>query len=151
MKTTSPEFNHLEKMPEKFTADGENVNPEINISELPENTKSLILVVDDPDAKRVVGYNWIHWVRFNILVDSDTVTLGENSLPGMTGESTYKKAEYGGPNPPVGTGIHNYIFRVYALDTKLELPEMTPLSEILDEAENHILEKSELIGIYSRD
>jgi len=151
MKIESPVFVHNEKIPTDYTADGKNVNPELKISEIPNGTKSLVLIFDDPDAKRVVGYTWVHWVLFNILVDSDSVIISENSIVGTPGESTYKKASYGGPNPPVGTGIHNYHFKIYAIDKKLELPEMVSLVEITNSIKGHILASSVLIGQYSRD
>jgi len=151
MKITSSEFTHNENIPEKYTADGENINPRLTISEIPEGTKSLTLIVDDPDAQRVCGYTWIHWVIFDINAERDTIEIQENSIPGTAGESTYKKHEYGGPNPPAGSGTHNYNFKIYALNKKLELPEMTPLPEIQKEMQSHILAESILTGKYSRD
>ena len=151
MKVKSPAFANNEKIPAKYTADGENINPSLTISEIPKNTKSLVLIVDDPDAQRVVGYTWIHWVVFNIQTEGDTIEIKENSIPGTPGESTYKKPEYGGPSPPTGTGVHNYHFKIYALNKKLELPEMSPLDSIQKEIQNHILAESILTGQYSRD
>ena len=145
------EFKNNEKIPEKYTADGDNINPKLIISEIPEGTKSLVLIVDDPDAQKVVGYTWIHWIRFNIPVDGNEMRIEENSLPGTTGESTYKKPGYGGPNPPVGTGDHRYFFKVFALDIELDLQEGASLSEIESAMQGHILDKSELIGLYGRD
>jgi len=151
MILTSPNFKHNEKIPVRFTKDGENINPELIIEDIPENTKSLILIVDDPDAQRVAGFTWIHWVVFNILVKNKELIIKENSLPGTYGESTYKKAEYGGPNPPKETGIHHYYFKIYAIDEILDLKEGTKLSEIENTIRNHILDKTELIGIYFRN
>ena len=151
MKIQSPAFAHNEKIPTNYTADGKNVNPQLKISEIPKGTKSLVLIIDDPDAQRVCGYTWVHWVIFDILVESDTVEIPENSIPGIPGESTYKKPSYGGPNPPAGTGIHNYHFKIYALDKKLKLPKMTPLLKITESMQNHVLANSTLIGQYSKD
>ncbi|MFH0711511.1 MAG: YbhB/YbcL family Raf kinase inhibitor-like protein [archaeon] len=147
----SPAFNHNEKIPIKYTADGTNINPELNITKIPENTKSLILIMDDPDAQKVCGFTWIHWVLFNIPVNSNQLTIQKNSISGTPGESTYKKPEYNGPNPPAGSGTHNYNFKIYALDKKLELPEMTPLPRIIEAMKNHIVAESILTGKYSRD
>lgn len=147
MKITSTAFAHNENIPAKYTADGENINPPLTISEIPEGTKSLVLIVDDPDAQRVVGYTWVHWVVFDIPTEGE---IKENSIPGTPGESTYKKPEYGGPNPPAGTGTHNYHFKIYALDKKLDLPEMIPLETIQKEMKEHILAESILTGQYSR-
>jgi Raf kinase inhibitor-like YbhB/YbcL family protein len=143
-------FKNGEKIPEKFTADGENINPEFIISALPKKTKSLILVVDDPDAQRVVGHTWIHWIVFDIPVVGDCI-IKENSLPGVAGESTYRKKNYGGPSPPKGSGIHHYHFKFYAIDIFLNLSEMTTLDKIKEKAKGHILDESEIVGIYSRD
>jgi len=151
MKVQSPAFAHNEKIPADHTADGKDVNPQLKISEIPWGAKSLVLIVDDPDAQRVCGYTWVHWVVFDIPIESDTVEILENSIPGISGESTYKKPSYGGPNPPAGTGIHNYHFKIYALNKKLELPKMTSLSKIIESMQNHILANSTLIGQYSKD
>ncbi len=123
----------------------------MEICGLPEGTKSIVLVVDDPDAQRVVGYTWIHWVVFDIPVKGDSLIIEEDSIPGKAGESTYKKREYGGPNPPVGTGIHNYHFSVYALDCFLDLEEMSSLDLIEEKMQGHVLDSYDLVGIYSRD
>jgi Raf kinase inhibitor-like YbhB/YbcL family protein len=151
MKIESPSFENNEKIPKRFTADGENINPFLIISQIPKETKSLILIVDDPDAKKVCGFTWIHWIMFNMIPSSNKFEIQENSIPGTPGESTYKKPNYGGPNPPSGSGIHNYQFKIYALDKKLDLPEMTPLNEIEKEMQSHIIEQAILIGKYSRD
>ena len=147
MKLTSV-FNQGEKIPAKYTADGENINPPLEISKIPSETKSLVLVVDDPDAQRVVGYTWVHWVVFNIKTANK---IEENSIPGTPGESTYKKPGYGGTNPPRGSGVHNYHFKLYALDAELDLKNGASLKRIEQAMQNHILDKAEFIGIYSRD
>jgi len=149
MQITSA-FEHGSRIPEKYTADGDNVSPPLGITEIPEETKSLVLIIDDPDAQRVVGYTWVHWVVFNIPVSGSEVKIKENSLPGTAGESTYKKPEYRGPNPPAGSGIHNYYFKVYALDRELELNEMSSLINIKNSMQGHVLDKAELMGVYSR-
>jgi len=151
MKTTSIAFENNQPIPTKYTADGENINPQLKISEIPQEAKSLVLIVDDPDAKRVVGYTWIHWVAFDIPVEGDTLEIEENSNPGTPGESTYKKPEYGGPNPPAGSGTHNYNFKIYALDKTLDLSEMASLDSIQNEMKDHTLDQSILTGTYSRD
>jgi len=140
-----------EKIPAEFTADGKDINPKLEISEIPENAKSLVLVVDDPDAQRVVGYTWVHWIVFNIPVGGGRVVIEEDSIPGTPGESTYQKQNYGGPNPPKGTGIHHYHFKIYALNKMLPLKKMASPKEIHNSVKKHLLEKAELMGIYSRD
>lgn len=144
-------FDNEEKIPMKYTADGENVNPEITITEIPDSAKGLTLIVEDSDAEKVIGHTFYHWVVFDIPIHSLTVTIKENSLPGNPGESTYKKKEYGGPSPPKGNGIHHYHFRVYATNKMLELPSMVPINEILKKIENTKVASAELVGIYSRE
>ena len=151
MKIESPAFLHNEKIPSKYTADGEDINPPLTISKIPQNTKFLLLIVDDPDAQKVCGYTWIHWVIFNIPVEKETIEIQENSIPGTEGKNSFNKTTYGGPSPPPKTGIHNYNFKIYALDKKLELPEMTPLSKITETMQNHLIANSILTAQYSRD
>jgi len=151
MKVDSESFKKREKIPVKYTFDGEDINPELTITEIPSDAKSLVLIVDDPDAERVCGHTWVHWVRFNIPFSGSELRIEENSLPGISGLSTYKKPEYGGPNPPAGSGVHNYFFKVYALDKKLDLPEMSSLDEITAAMNGHVIELYELIGQYWRD
>ena len=149
MEIKTDAFENFGKIPERYTTDGINVNPKLLISNIPKGAKSLVLIVDDPDAQRVCGFTWVHWVVFDILVSSDKLTIEENSIPGVAGESTYKKKDYGGPNPPKGTGIHNYFFKFFALDKTLDLEEMTSLEKIEQEMQGHILDKAEIVGTYS--
>jgi len=151
MRIESPAFAHNERIPKDYTADGKNINPLLKISDIPNGTQSLVLICEDPDARRCCGYTWIHWVVFDIPVERSFVEIEEDSIPGTPGESTYKKPSYGGPNPPAGTGLHHYHFKIYALDKKLELPEMSSLEKIKRVMEGHILESSDLVGQYSKD
>ena len=143
-------FGNNEEIPSKYTADGKNVNPNLIISNIPENAESLVLIVDDPDAQRVAGFTWIHWVVFNIPV-SEPVVIKENSIPGVPGSGTSNNKGYRGPSPPVESGVHHYYFKIYALDKMLDLKEGVKLEEVKKEMENHILEKTELVGLYSRN
>lgn len=145
MKFLSPAFKHNEYLPSKYTCDGDNLNPPLSIDKVPENAQSLVLIVDDPDAPRGT---WLHWTCWNI--DPKTTQIPENSVPqgaveGMTDSGT---TGYSGPRPPSGT--HRYFFKLYALDTKLDLPHGAPLNELLKVIDNHIIEKVEFIGLYSR-
>jgi len=151
MNITSPNFMDGERIPRKFTADGEDVNPELIISDIPEDAVSLVIICEDPDAIRVCGFTWIHWVVFNIPVDDTYIRIPENASIGVPGTNTYKKTEYCGPNPPKGTGVHNYNFKVYAIDKVIKLPEMASLTFSMEDIENHIIEKSRLVGAYERE
>jgi len=145
MRIESSAFVHNEKIPADYTADGKNINPSLRISEIPEGTQSLVLICEDPDARRCCGYTWIHWVVFDIPVEGKVIEIKKDSIPGTPGESTYKKSSYEGPNPPAGTGTHHYHFKIYALDKKLELPEMSLLEKIKKTM------KADLAGQYSKD
>lgn len=142
LKITSSAFEHNGNIPAKYTADGEDVNPPLHIEGIPEGTQSLVLIVDDPDAP--MG-TWDHWTVWNI---NPTDNIGENTVPGTEGMNDFKKHSYGGPSPPSGT--HRYFFKVYALDTKLDLDPDSKKADVEKAMEGHILAKGELIGLYSR-
>jgi len=141
MKLTSSDFEHMEKIPSKFTGDGEDINPNLEISNIPENTKSLVLIFDDPDAP--MG-TWVHWLIWNI--SPTTSLISENSIPGIQGKNSLGRNDYGGPMPPSGT--HRYFFKLYALDKVLDLKEGSNKQELEKAIQNNILDKAELIGLY---
>lgn len=145
MQLSSPVFENQQSIPPKYTCDGENISPPLNIMEAPQNTVSLALVVDDPDAPRGT---WVHWVLWNI--DPSIEGIDENTVPkGSTqGSTDFGETAWGGPCPPGGS--HRYFFKLYALDAKLELPTGTTKAELEVAMEGHILETAELIGIYQR-
>ena len=142
MKITSPDFENNNFIPRKFTCDGDDVNPGLVIEGIPEKAKSLVLIVEDPDASSGI---WVHWVVYDIPV---TGRIGENSVPGKQGMTDSGKKAYHGPCPPFGT--HRYFFRVYALDTALNLKEGVKKPDVEKAMQGHILEKSELMGLYKR-
>jgi len=131
-----------EHIPSKYTCDGYNVNPPLNIRGIPEGTKSLVLIVDDPDAP--IG-TWVHWVVWNIPPKEE---IGEDSVPGTEGLNDFRKHSYGGPCPPSGT--HRYFFKVYALDTKLDLKRNSRKRDVERAMKGHILAQGQLVGLYSR-
>ena len=143
MKLTSPAFEHNQMIPKKFTCQGNDVNPELNIAGIPAEAKNLALIVDDPDAP--MG-TWVHWVVFNI--PPSAAKIKENSIPGMQGYNDFGRNNYGGPCPPSGT--HRYFFKLYALDTELDLKEGIKKQELEKAMEGHILVKTELIGLYKK-
>ena len=142
LRVTSPAFHPNEHIPPKYTADGENINPALIIQGIPRETQSLVLIVDDPDAP---AGTWIHWVIWNI---PPTGKIEENSIPGTEGMNDFGRNSYGGPAPPSGT--HRYFFKVYALDTTLDLGSDAKKGDVEKAMEGHILDKGELIGLYSR-
>jgi len=141
----SSAFKNNSNIPSKYTCDGENINPPLSISGVPENTQSLVLVVEDPDAP--MG-TFTHWTIWNI--SSQTTEIPENSvLTGATeGKTDFGRVGWGGPCPPSGT--HRYFFKLYALDTKLDLVGGASKTELEKAMEGHILAGAELIGLYSR-
>ena len=144
MKLTSSAFEHQGSMPSEFTCDGAGISPPLTISEVPENTKSIALVSDDPDAP---AGTWVHWVVWNI--PPDTTEMPKGTEPqGVQGKTDFGRTGYGAPCPPSGT--HRYFFKLYALDTELELQEGSSKSELEGAMEGHIIEKAELIGTYKR-
>ena len=142
MKLSSPEFENNTFIPRKFTCQGEDINPPLIIEDIPDNTKSLALIVDDPDAP--IGI-WVHWVVYDIPVISH---IDEDSIPGKQGINDFGRRDYGGPCPPSGT--HRYFFKLYALDTELNLKEDIKKKDLEKAMEGHILDKSELIGLYKK-
>jgi len=142
MRLTSPEFKKNDVIPPKFTCDGEDVNPHLTIEDLPEGTQSLALVVDDPDAP---AGTWVHWVVYDIPPLS---RIDADSVPGTQGTNDFQKQDYGGPCPPSGT--HHYCFTVYALNEKLGLREGLSKGDLEEAIQGHILDKAELVGLYTR-
>ncbi|MGM5483538.1 MAG: YbhB/YbcL family Raf kinase inhibitor-like protein [Nanobdellota archaeon] len=140
----SPAFNEGEEIPIKYTCDGENVNPELIISNIPKNTESILLLVNDPDAP--IG-DFTHWILMNIS-PSETIKIEENSSPGKEGINDFGSEGYKGPCPPSGT--HRYHFNAYALDKTLERPDNTKRKEIDNVIRGHILAHGILMGKYSR-
>jgi Raf kinase inhibitor-like YbhB/YbcL family protein len=154
MKLTSPSFENQREIPQKHTCDGEDVSPALTWSNVPEGTKSFVLIVDDPDAPDPANprMTWVHWVLYNIPATTCSLTEGvkEKDLPKGTleGLNDWKKTGYGGPCPPVGK--HRYFHKVYALD--IVLPDLKqPTKARLEKAmEGHVLSKTELVGLYQR-
>lgn len=138
----SPAFENNGSIPSKYTCDGSNINPAITIDEIPTETVSLALVLDDPDAP---NGTFDHWVMWNI---PPTQMIEENSNPGSEGKNGMKENKYIGPCPPKGT--HHYHFKVYALDTKLDLEDNTDKKVLEKAMEGHILANGELIGLYKK-
>jgi Raf kinase inhibitor-like YbhB/YbcL family protein len=142
LSVSSPAFENKKLIPAKYTCDGDDVNPPLTIEGVPEEAKSLVLIVDDPDAP--MG-TWDHWIVWNI---PPTSKIEENTVSGTEGMNTYRKHSYGGPCPPGGT--HRYFFKVYALDVKLDLSPNSNKKDAEKAMQGHMLAKGELIGLYRR-
>lgn len=150
MRVTSTAFQDGGMISAKYTCDGTNVSPPLEWSDAPQTTKSLALICDDPDAP---AKTWVHWVVFDL--PAGRTSLPENVPPqdtvaggGKQGTNDFKKIGYGGPCPPGGT--HRYFFKIYALDTELNLDSKTTKEQLLRAMKDHILAQGELMGRYKR-
>ncbi len=142
LQISSPAFGANQVIPSKYTCEGNDINPPLEIANIPEKAHSLVLIVDDPDAP---GKTWVHWLVWNIPI---THYIKENSVPGEQGMNDFKRVAWGGPCPP--SGLHRYFFKVYALDTLLQLPAKTTKKELEQAMGEHILAFGELVGVYKR-
>ena len=142
---TSSAFVHKTAIPARYTCDGRDINPPLNIDAVPDGTMSLALIVDDPDAP--VG-TWVHWVAWNI--PPQTREIKESSFPAgaVQGLNDWKRNSYGGPCPPFGT--HRYFFKLYALDTTLVLAPPTTKADLVRAMTGRIIAQGELMGTYRR-
>jgi len=147
VRISSPAFAEGQEIPRKYTCDGENVNPPLIFADVPKKAKSLVVIVDDPDAP---GDTFTHWVVWRI--NPSTTFIEENSVPDESeeGKTDFGKTGYGGPCPPGGT--HRYRFKLYALDTDLDFvdPANTVKGDVEKGMEGNILAQALLVGIYSR-
>jgi len=145
MKITSV-FEHNTNIPSIYTCDGDDLAPELTITEVPDGTKELVLIVDDPDAP--IG-TFVHWVLYNI--PPTTTKIDNRNLPkgAKQGHTDFGRNSWGGPCPP--SGVHRYFFKLYAIDKTLEFKEGVKKRQIENEIEEHIIEKAELIGLYKRN
>lgn len=144
MKLTTV-FNNNERIPAKYTCDGEDLAPELTISDVPQDAKSLVLIVDDPDAP--MG-TWVHWLVYNIPIN--TTKLDYKNLPtgAKQGMTDFKRIGWGGPCPPYG--VHRYFFKLYAIDEMLDLDEGVTKSQLEKTINGHIIEQAQIIGLYER-
>jgi Raf kinase inhibitor-like YbhB/YbcL family protein len=142
---TSPAFDEGQQIPRKHSCDGENASPPLTWSSLPDDTRSLAIIVHDPDAP---SGDFTHWVAWNI--DPEAGGLAEGAHPPAEGTNGFGENGYGGPCPPPGDGAHRYFHELFALDTLLDLqPESSP-EQLEDAMEGHVLGGAELVGTYER-
>lgn len=135
-------FGQNGHIPPQYTCEGKNTNPPLKVENIPGGTKTLALIVDDPDAP---GGVFTHWVVWNI---SPNEVIAENSNPGISGTNSFGKSGYGGPCPP--SGEHRYFFRVFALDDELDLPAGSTKEELLKAMKDHVIATAELMGVYQK-
>jgi Raf kinase inhibitor-like YbhB/YbcL family protein len=135
-------FSHNGHIPSDYTCEGKDINPPIEVSSIPKATKTLALIVEDPDAQHS---NFVHWLVWNI---SPNEAIAEGSNPGISGTNGFGKTGYGGPCPP--SGSHRYFFRVYALDTEVDLLAGSDKEALINAMKDHILAEGELMGHYQK-
>ena len=150
MRIGSTAFTHEGAIPSLYTCEGKDVSPPLSWSEVPPGTKSLAMIVDDPDAPDPAApkMTWVHWVLYNLPPTNDGVPEGVKPLPAGTkeGMNDWKRTGYGGPCPPIGR--HRYFFTLYALDTTLTLTGSPSRSDLEAAIRDHVLEKAEMLGTY---
>ncbi len=142
LRVSSTAFEHEQMIPRKYTCDGINISPPLDIEYIPEAAKCLALVVDDPDAATGM---WVHWLVWDMPV---THHIKENEVHGIEGINDFQQQWYGGPCPALGT--HRYFFKIYALDALLNLPVTTKKIELEKAMSGHIIGFGELIGWYKK-
>jgi Raf kinase inhibitor-like YbhB/YbcL family protein len=153
MKLESSAFEAQGDIPRKYTCEGQDVSPPLGWSDVPGEAKSLALIVDDPDAPdpKAPRTTWVHWVVFNVppIASGLPENAGKQLPAGATeGVNDWKRPGYGGPCPPIGR--HRYFFKLYALDTVLELTRPTK-AQLEQAMQGHVLAQAELIGTYQKE
>lgn len=143
LEVSSAAFIHEANIPAKYTCDGMNISPPLHIKRIPTETKSLVIIVDDPGAPIST---WVHWLVWNIPV---THHIKENEVHGKEGLNDFQQQHYGGPCPPSGT--HRYFFKVYALNALLDLPGHTNKHALEKAMSEYIIGFGELIGLYKKN
>jgi len=154
MKLTSPAFRHNEAMDRKYTKYGQNVRPPLSWTGAPGGVQSFALLCTDPDAIPVAGKEWVHWVLLDLPAGTKELPESPGKLPAGARElrTDFGTEGYGGPRPPAGTGVHHYIFTLYALKTKsLEVSSGATLAEIREAIGKEELDRAALVGTYEKN
>ena len=151
MHITSPAFEHMKAIPEKYSCESDNpVSPPLQFHDVPLEARSLVLIVDDPDvpAEELESRIFDHWVMFNI--DPKTTEILEDSFVGVMGANTHGENKYAPMCPPkkYEPQEHRYMFKLYALDSELDLPEGTTKNDVMSAMTEHVIDRAELIGVY---
>jgi hypothetical protein len=154
MSINSPAFNNNQAIPDQFTCAGSDISPALHWTNIPPAAKSLVLIVDDPDAPDPAApkMTWVHWVLYNLPPECEG--LGEAILPGalpegtMQGLNDWKRTGYGGPCPPIGR--HRYFFKLYALDTVLTDLKKATKAQVETAMQGHVIESAQLVGTFEK-
>ena len=146
---SSPNFLDGEDIPAKFTCDGEDISPALDITGTPPNSSSLVLIVDDPDAPvGTANPGWVHWVVINIPTSVNIIKEGEKPTEATELQNDFQHVSYGGPCPP--NGQHRYQFSLYALDIELDLAQTATKADVEASMDGHILAQIQLVGLYTK-
>lgn len=150
IKLSSPAFKEGGMIPRKYTCDGPDISPQLDLGEIPAKAKSMALICDDPDAP--VG-TWVHWILYDWPVKDTIIPEGLPAEKELTngarqGINDFRRIGYGGPCPPGGT--HRYFFKVYALDAMMTLPPGPAKARLLEAMKGHVLAEGQLMGKYKR-
>ena len=154
LKVVSEAFSDGEAIPKQFTCEGQDLSPPLAWSGVPADARSLVLIVDDPDAPdpKAPRMTWVHWVLYNLPAATRELALGvaARDLPAGTGEglNDWKRTGYGGPCPPIGR--HRYFHKLYALDTRLEGLANPTKAQVEAAMQGHIIAQAELVGTYAK-
>jgi Raf kinase inhibitor-like YbhB/YbcL family protein len=138
-------FEHAQPIPKRHTCDGDDLSPPLRWADVPDETRSLALLVDDPDAPSGVFTHWVAWG-----LDPGADGLAEGTRPPSEGQNDFGRVGYGGPCPPRGHGRHRYVFRFYALDQELQLHPGAGKADLERAIAGHVLAEAELAGTYER-
>ena len=147
MQLTSTGFSDGDEMPIELGYKNGNETPALSINGIPEGTKSLALIMDDPDAMGAVGKVWVHWVVWNIDPTREFITGNPQESKFVEGMTDFGEVGYGGPAPP--DKRHTYVFKLYALDTELDLPDKSTKADLEKAMEGHIIDQATLTGTYA--
>ena len=144
---TGGDFSDGGEIPRECGYKNGNEAPLLRASGIPEGTKSLALIMDDPDAMGAVGKVWVHWVVWNIPFNSVGMIMVDTKKVSTSGTTDFGEVGYGGPAPP--DKRHTYVFKLYALDAKLDLPDKSTKADLEKAMEGHIIEQAKLTGTYA--
>jgi Raf kinase inhibitor-like YbhB/YbcL family protein len=150
---SSPEFEDGQRIPRRYTCEGADVSPPLQWTDPPNGTRSLALIVDDPDAPRGT---WVHWILYDLPPTTRSLPEGVPKTGllrdgGRQGRNGFGDVGYGGPCPPRGHGPHRYFFKLYALDAEVDLPPGTTIEHVRSAIDRHTIASTQLMGVYSRD
>jgi Raf kinase inhibitor-like YbhB/YbcL family protein len=148
LAVVSPVFRNNCPIPPQYTCKGQNVNPPLNIFNVPDKAQSLTLIMHDPDAP---GGDYLHWLVWDIPPITDSIPVNGVPVGAVQGQNSGGDTGYTGPCPPAGSGTHHYIFDFYALDTTLDLPTNSKLEDVMKAQNGHVLEYCKLTGLFGAE